>query len=75
MFTWAGIAKLALQLALAIVSWLKEKQLMDAGTDREIARVSASILAKTAAAKGIAEHLATLTEAQVDAELKDLEPK
>lgn len=75
MFTWAGIAKLALQFALAIVSWLKEKQLMDAGTDREIARASASILAKTDAAKGIAEHLAQLTEAQVDVELKDLEPK
>lgn len=72
--SWLEIALALLKLANMIVSWVREKQQMDAGHDRAIAEASASILSKTQAAKEIMAKISGMTEAQVDAALKELEP-
>ena len=47
---------------------------MKAGTDAEIAKVSAAILVKTQSAKAIMQQVTGMTDKQVDDTLKGLEP-
>jgi len=74
MFTWAKIALLALQVADMLVTLARSKQQMDAGADREIAKASASILAKTQAAKEVMVEVMGMKDDEVDKALKGLEP-
>ena len=46
-----------------------------AGTDAEIAKISASILTKTKAMKDLRDQINALTSDAVDAQLAGLEPK
>lgn len=73
--TWLSAALALLKLAGYILDIVREKQQMDAGADRAIAEASASILAKTAAGKEIMAQVMAMTAEQVDAALKELEPK
>lgn len=75
MFTYAKLALALLQVVEMLVNLAKTKQMMDAGADREIARTSASILAKTEAGKKILERVNALSDKDVDVELAGLEPK
>lgn len=72
---WVNLGLAFLKLANLVLGLVKDQQLIDAGVDKEIARNSVSILARTEIGKQIDFRAAGLTEAQVDAELKDLEPK
>ena len=75
MITYAKVALALLQIVEIIVTFLRNKQQMDAGEDRAIAKYSASILARTQVGKEIWAEVQAMTEAGVDAGLKDLEPK
>jgi hypothetical protein len=75
MFTWPEIILLLLKLVNAIMSEVHDAKAFQAGTDAEIAKVSAAILAKTKAAKDIRDQVNALTKDAVDAQLADLEPK
>ena len=75
MFTWPEIILLLLKLVNAIMSEVHDAKAFQAGTDAEIAKISAAILAKTKAAKDIREKINALTKDAVDAQLADLEPK
>lgn len=75
MFTWAEIALLVLKIADAIMTSVGNQKQFQAGTDAEIAKVSQSILAKTAAGKAIMEKVNALSDSDVDAQLRGLEPK
>lgn len=75
MFTWAKAILVGLQLIEALTTWLREKQQMDAGADREIAKITASILVKTQAGKEILARVSGMSDEEVDAALKELEPK
>jgi len=72
--TWAEIALLVLKIADAIMGQINNQKQFQAGTDAEIAKVSAAILAKTMAGKAIMEKVDSMNEADVDAELRKLEP-
>lgn len=72
---WLTIAKLALTIADKLLDIARAKQLISAGEDRQIAKATATILSKTEVGKQIDLRAAGLTEAQVDEELKELEPK
>ena len=74
MITWAEIALLVLKIADAILGQINNQKQFQAGTDAEIAKVSAAILAKTMAGKAIMEKVDSMNEADVDAELRKLEP-
>ncbi len=75
MFTWAEIVLLFLKLANAIMGAVNDQKQFQAGTDAEIAKTSAAILAKTKAAKDIRDQVNALTKEAVDAQLASLEPK
>lgn len=72
---WAKVILAALQIAEIVMTWLRNKELLDAGADREIARASASILVKTQAGREIVAQVTAMTPEEVDAALKALEPK
>lgn len=75
MITWASVILALLKIVNAIMGAVNREQLMQAGADAEIAKVSASILEKTAAGKAIMERINAMSESEVDAGLRDLEPK
>jgi len=75
MFTWGEIVLLFLKLANAIMGSVNQDKWMRAGADAEIAKISAAILAKTTAGKAIMEKVNAMSEAEVDAGLRGLEPK
>lgn len=75
MITWSEIVLLILKIADAIMTQIGEQKQFQAGTDAEIAKTSAAILAKTRAAKQIGDQVNALTDDAVDAQLRGLEPK
>lgn len=75
MFTWPEIILLVLKLANAIMGEANNQRQFSAGQDAEIAKISASILRKTAAGKAILERVNALSDDDVDAGLRSLEPK
>lgn len=70
----ASIILAILKLINVFMSFAQERQLIQAGADAEIAKASASILLKTESAKQVMQEVTAMTEKQVDAALKGLEP-
>lgn len=75
MFTWAEIILLLLRIVNALMGEAEKNKWMKAGADAEIAKVSAAILAKTATGKAILEKVNALSDADVDAGFRGLEPR
>jgi len=75
MFTWPEIVLLILKIANAIMTQVGDQKQFQAGTDAEIAKISAAILAKTQAGKAIMEKVNAMSDKDVDSGLGDLEPK
>lgn len=75
MLTWASLALALLKTVNAIMDYVNAAQAKQAGVDSEIAKVTQSILAKTAAGKAILEKVNALSDSDVDAQLRGLEPK
>jgi len=74
MFTIPEIVLLVLKIANAIMSEVHDSKAFQAGTDAEIAKVSAAILRKTQAGKAIMEKVDAMSDKDVDAGLRGLEP-
>lgn len=66
---------LVLQLISTIVSWAREKELINEGMDKAIAQQSAGILVQTKARNEIYAQVLKENEAQVDSDLENMEPK
>ena len=75
MFTWPSIILAVLKLINEIMGAVNRDKWMQAGADAEIAKITASILAKTQAGKIIMDKVNAMSDADVDAALRDLEPK
>lgn len=75
MFTWAEIVLLILKIANAIMGEVGNQRQFQAGADSEIAKTALAIANKTAAGKAIMEKVNALSDADVDAQLRGLEPK
>lgn len=75
MFTWPEIVLLVLKIANAIMTEVRDQKSFQAGTDAEIAKVSAAILGKTQAGKVIMEKINAMSDEDVDTGLRGLEPK
>jgi hypothetical protein len=73
--TWVSLALALLKFVNAIMTWARERELISEGYDRAIAEQAASILKKTEAGKAILERVNALSDDDVDAELRGLEPK
>lgn len=75
MFTWASLALAVLKVVNAIMSYLSSETLIQSGYDKAIADASVAILQKTATGKAIMEKVNAMSDAEVDAGLRGLEPK
>ena len=75
MISWISFALAALKLVNAIVQWASRRELIEEGRRQAIMEYSLAIAARVATKKQIQEHIDGLTDAQVDAELRELEPK
>lgn len=73
--TWLSLALTLLKVVNQIMMWARERELISKGYDKAIAEVTQSILAKTLAGKAIMDKVNRMTDAEVDAGLRDLEPK
>jgi hypothetical protein len=73
--TWVSLALALLKFVNTIMMWARERELINKGYDQAIAEVTQSILVKTAAGKAIMEKVNAMSDAEVDAGLRGLEPK
>jgi len=73
--TWVSLALALLKFVNSIMGYIRERELIDRGYDQAIAEVTQSILVKTAAGKAIMEKVNAMSDAEVDAGLRGLEPK
>jgi hypothetical protein len=73
--TWVSLALALLKMVNSIILWARERELISEGYDQAIADESQSILRKTQAGKAIMERVDAMSEADVDAGLRGLEPK
>ena len=70
-----GLALAALKFVNFIMGFINREQLMEAGRQEEIAKISGEIMRKTAAGKAILEKVNEMSAVDVDAGLVGLEPK
>ena len=75
MITWVSFALALLKFVNSIMAWANKESLIAEGYDKAIAEVTQSILVKTQAGKAIMEKVNAMSDAEVDAGLRDLEPK
>jgi hypothetical protein len=75
MFTWAEIILAALKLINAIMGAVNQDKWTQAGYDKAIAEISTEILRKTSVGKAMLEKVNAMSDADVDAEFRGLEPK
>lgn len=75
MFSWIELAITLLKVVNAIINWAHDRRMIDEGRRQAILEASTAIGLKVATRKQIMEHIDGLTDAQVDDELRDLEPK
>jgi hypothetical protein len=73
--TWLSLALALLKFVNSIILWARERELISEGYDKAIAEQAAAILKKTEAGKAILERVNALSDDDVDAELRGLEPK
>ena len=73
--TWLSLALALLKFVNNIMTWARQRELISQGYDQAIAEVTQSILVKTTAGKAIMDKVNRLSDAEVDAGLRGLEPK
>ena len=75
MFSWLGLAVALLKFVNGIILWARKNELINEGYDKAIAEETTKILANTARGKAILEKVNAMSDDEVDAGLRDLEPK
>lgn len=73
--SWVSLALTLLKIVSQIMTWARERELISQGYDRAIAEASHSILLKTDAGKKIMERVNAMSDQEVDAGLRGLEPE
>jgi hypothetical protein len=72
---WLSLALTLLKIANTIMTWARERELISEGYDKAIGEVTQEILVKTTAGKAIMEKVNAMSDEEVDAALRGLEPK
>jgi hypothetical protein len=73
--SWISLALTLLKVVNQIMMWARERELVSQGYDKAIAEVTQQIMLKTDAGKVILEKVNRMSDAEVDAGLRGLEPK
>lgn len=72
MFSILGLLKAALTFVNLLAGIVKDKQLMDAGESKQIAKSFADIQVTLGIVERVADEVEALSDAEVDAELEKL---
>ncbi len=75
MFSWLEFAILAIRLINNLVNWMHDRGMIDEGRRQVIAEVSLEIAKKATSKRAIQEKVDAMSEDEVDADLRGLEPK
>ncbi len=75
MISWLQFGIALLRVVNGIITWANKRELIDEGRRQVILEISVAIAEQVASKKKIQEHVDGLTDAEVDAELRGLEPK
>ena len=75
MFSWIELAILLLKLANQIVSWAHDQGKIEEGRQEVISEMSLAIASKVRTRDQILEKVNAMSPEEVDAGLRDLEPK
>jgi hypothetical protein len=73
--SWISLAITLLKIVSNIMTYARERELISQGQDEVIAEVTRSIFEKTTAGKAIMERVNGLSDEEVDADLRGLEPE
>lgn len=73
--TWVSLALALLKFVNALMTWARESELISKGYDQAIAEQAQAVLAKTEAGRAIMEKVNALSDDDVDAALRGLEPE
>lgn len=74
MMTWISFALALLKFVNSIISWARERELISEGYRQAIAEQAFEIATKVQTKKAIQERVDAMSEDEVDAELRGLEP-
>lgn len=74
MISWLQLAIALLKVGNSIILWFQQRQLINEGYDQAIAEQAQKTLAMTTRGKVIMEKINALSESEVDAGLRGLEP-
>lgn len=72
MSTYIQIALLLLQVANSFVTWIRNKQTLDAGEDRAVAKAALIILERTETGKRLMEKIDAMPDRDLDRLIDDL---
>ena len=75
MFAWAKVILLFLQLVDKVYDFAVKQGYVKQGRDEVIAEIAMKIAARAASKKAIQEKVDAMSEDEVDADLRGLEPK
>lgn len=75
MLSWIEIALALLKLVNLLTSWAHDRELISEGQRQEIAKTALAIATKVHSRDQILEMVNALSDADVDAQLRGLEPK
>lgn len=73
--SWVVLAIQFLKWANSLISWARERELINEGQRQEVARQTLAIAAKVRTRDQIMEQVNAMSDDEVDAGLRDLEPK
>lgn len=72
--SWVSLALTLLKIVSTIMTWARERELIDKGYDQAVAEAAADIMKKTATGKAILERVNAMSDTEVDDGLRGLEP-
>lgn len=73
--SWVSLALTLLKIVSTIMTWARERELIDKGYDQAVADAAAEIMKKTAAGKAMLEKVNAMSDSEVDDALRNLEPR
>lgn len=63
---WAALVLALLKAATSLVGWLRERQALEAGRDKEIARAALDVLGATAQGKELRDRVMAMTDPEAE---------
>jgi len=64
--SWASLVLALLKLTSGLVTWLRERQMLEAGRDREVARAALDVLERTAEGKRLRDRISAMQDPEAE---------